>query len=553
MSKSAPDAPPLPDDRSRGVRPAVAASATVAGIVFVVFGRHGAIDYDGLWNLFIARQTDIGAFVREIAHNAHPPLYDTVLKAVLSLGGSPLLDRALSIAAAVVSTLLIALILARCCRHASLAPLGALAFALSRATIVIALAVRPYALLTVFLLASFDGLLEATTADPDRSRRGLVTFGVGAGLALLTHYSAAIYLASCAVALAILSVWQPTFGHEMLARMKANRRTAGLVAIALAGLGLLLFTVHARHRYIRLSHLPAFYFDPAGHENPLAFLARAFGGFFFVFQPFPRLRVPLLVALAVASAVVFGVGLARASRRDGERASVLARTLTAVMIAAVAAGSILGVYPFGATLRHDYFIFPFLIFSLFMTIDDLVDLFPGDRARVVLAAVALAVGAKSFLTVLAYPREQRPSAFSAAVDTYRARFDPRTPVFTDQYNTILLFSEDTRRPVAYLGTCGSSIEMFRLGNGPAAVPFARDDRTWNWKIDQPGLYADLEAYRKCLGRNHVDLFLFRMAPRSEPDLSRARESVQTLASAAGLTVRNLWLDARSCFADLAAR
>jgi 4-amino-4-deoxy-L-arabinose transferase-like glycosyltransferase len=77
--------------------------ALAAAIPRLLLGASQSIEYDGYWDIFVARQDDWGRFWAEAFALAHPPLYFLLLKPFLHFGHSPLVYRSLSILAGVAS------------------------------------------------------------------------------------------------------------------------------------------------------------------------------------------------------------------------------------------------------------------------------------------------------------------------------------------------------------------------------------------------------------------------------------------------------------------
>jgi hypothetical protein len=121
----------------------LATSAT--GLLWL--GSRQFVSYDGFWHIFIARLDAWPDFLREVADNAHPPLYYLLLGvAIDTLGLSFLSYRAISIAATLGSTLLLARIVARLTANPWFGVVGAAAFGLSFNAVDVGLEVRAYAL-----------------------------------------------------------------------------------------------------------------------------------------------------------------------------------------------------------------------------------------------------------------------------------------------------------------------------------------------------------------------------------------------------------------------
>src|SRR5262249_47368773 len=147
--------------RRRAAALALAAVLLLTATVLVLIGRREFIGYDSWWPVFIGGQDGWRNFWREVRDNAHPPLFYFLLRLASAWIGPTLLAyRAVSIAATVASTALVASIVRRTTANRALAVVAAAAFGLAYGAIMVGLEVRAYALCAAFTLLAFVFYLD---------------------------------------------------------------------------------------------------------------------------------------------------------------------------------------------------------------------------------------------------------------------------------------------------------------------------------------------------------------------------------------------------------
>src|SRR5262249_42718342 len=158
------------------------------------------------WHIFIARQDNWSRFWFEVRDNAHPPLFELVLKAVIPFGHTLLVYRVPSILSIVIATVLIFTLARRAVANPWWAGVSAVAFGLSYTAINIGLEVRPYALATCLTLAALHYHLSLAESGFSRQApKERVLFALFITLALLTHYSVAFVLVASVLSPLVLA------------------------------------------------------------------------------------------------------------------------------------------------------------------------------------------------------------------------------------------------------------------------------------------------------------------------------------------------------------
>jgi hypothetical protein len=226
--------------------------------------------------------------------------------------------------------------------------------------------------------------------------------------------------------------------------------------------------------------------------------------------------------------------------------------MLALLAAAMMAAALLGRYPFGGFLRHQFILFPFVVLAGFALLDEVAARL--DRPRIALAAVAAAVLLKSALQwrqvqfVAAEPQSLEVAAFHAALGDSGA-------VYVDRFSLIPFVAGQQHHAWA---------EQFGLGDDFVALPVrragqtllvVRDMRRWNCDLADRRLYRDLRGVIERTGQPAIDVFRLRqdahlLPPAPPPERAALAESVLRAAAAEGLRVERLILDGLHVYARL---
>ncbi len=310
-----------------------------------------AFHYDEHWHRFVATVRPVGQMVAELRDVAHPPLAMLVLRVIAWVNESAAASRLLGFLPAMGSLVLFYL----CARRLKLAPeLGLLAVllaALSPAHAMISVSTRGYALAMAWELAAFAALLR--WIDQPEGRRVPARALLYLSLAMWTAYNAIF------VAAAFAPVWwlaRRIHPAGDRARRK-DLRDGGLFALsAVALVAYLISTIGLGNFGHTDPFLPAgeprWQFALLGLARDLHLLA----------------AVPLSRWLAAAVVLVLVVALVRLQRRLPRTTDELLAVAPALMLGQVLllllVAALLGRYPFGGAMRHQFVLFPFLVLTV---------------------------------------------------------------------------------------------------------------------------------------------------------------------------------------------
>jgi hypothetical protein len=476
----------------------------------VVLGSREFIGYDSNWHIFIARQDLWPNFWREVGENAHPPLFYFLLRLASAwLGPTYLAYRAVSIAATVGSAALVAAIVWRTTTNRALAVVSAAAFGFAYGAIMVGLEVRAYALCAAFTLLAFLFYLDWLRTPARRlTMRTAVGFALAATAAVLTHYSTFFFLAAVLatpVALAVVSGdWRRRLVATIAARPWTTLAMFGLPSVVAAGT----YVVHvARWGGGRLNHVPDFMFNPAT-ERPWHFVARNTvnlaaillpGGSEFISGIYNTVQA---IALAIIGAAVLA-GVLQLGRSKSPRLAAVPVVVLAVMIVLNAVGGLTYGYPYGGAARHEFFIVPFALVSLFSLIEVVRRGAPrrlrGRIAWTTLAALGVTASVASWTSTFQLHREM---LFQPQMSLFRSRIPSPKAVLLDRFSFINFFSHyHDWRWRAGSDWPGEAVRQgWRVTKGDAAISVCRNTQ---WTLDMTSALT-YDAVVECAQRTGVD-------------------------------------------------
>jgi hypothetical protein len=466
----------------------------------VNIGARTYIDFDEWQHLFMASSPRWADLEFELRTNAHPPLFFFLLGWVERLG-QPALYRAISIAAGSGSIVMVGLIARRLFEFPLVQLACAAAFALSLDAIAISDEIRSYQLAIFLVVVAFYAWLEMRSG----SLRACILFAAVSSLALLSHYAAIFFVAACAI----------------LTLRRLRLRSAIALAVPLI-LFAVEYVVHAGAQGEQ-GYLLDFYFGTAAGESLPGFLLRNLHNFFNLFSPVALASAPAALTIVV----IFCVLAAWAAR--GKASPVI--LAAAVIVLEMMAAAILGKYPFGGKLRHEYIAGPFLLLAAFAVLDRLSRKLP----RAVIPALALCASVAGFAT-------QRASLirFPGTVlqteqyQAWRAAFPHAPAVYVDHWGVISYFIHTSTEPRTFVRHIqgAADIDEYRTPDG---IHIFYDKSRDVANLADPALYAGIASCLRTSGLSEITIFL--MSPGGQPlDLRNGKlgSIIEDLAARRGL-------------------
>jgi len=496
--------------RGRLFRWSLAAVLVATAGVLVFLGRRQPIGYDSNWHIFIARQDRWSNFWREVRDNAHPPLFYLGVRAASAVLGPAMLSyRFISIVGTVASTALVSSIVWRTTTNRALAVVSAAAFGFAYGSIMVGLEIRAYALCAAFTLLAFLFYLDWLRTPPYRPRtRACVGFALAATAATLTHYSTFFFLAAVLVTPLALAGVSRRWRRRLLATIASSPwATVVMFAVPLA-VAAAAYVIHvALWGGGRLNHVPDFMFNPAT-ERPGRFLVRntinlaailAPGGSEFVSGLYNGVQAAAVAVLGVTVAA----GLLQLGRARAPRLAAVPVLVVTIMVVLNSIGGLTRRYPYGGVARHEFFIVPFAVISLFSLIEVVRRGAPrrlrGRRAWAAAVAAGVAVSVASWTATF----EVQPEAlFQSTMTHFRTLVPSPRAVLLDQFSFIVFFAHyhDWRWRAGDEWPDESVRQGWLVTKGGTTIAVCRN---MQWSLDMTNTIT-YDAIVECGQRMHVD-------------------------------------------------
>lgn len=491
--------------------------AALVGVVprLIVAARQ-YIEYDGWWHIFIAQQDVWSSFVWEYKNSAHPPLFLLLLKAAMLFGKSRLVYRSVSIVAGILTVYVLGRFVSRLTRNRAVAPIMALGLSLSWNAIVVSCEVRSYALCVLFLAIAGQAFFELSTPRVRSAPGHSLVFCVASALALLSHYSAGLFLVAAGVVLAGRFVLVRGFRRRVVVVLgKVPVRVVLPVAIPLATAAFLYLT-HARSHLDAMNHLPEFYLATSTAGGPLGFLLRNTAllvGFVLPFRlDVASLGTQVVVCLA-ALLVVLGVILL--PRPRGQRAvHRLAGGLVLALVVLAMALGLRGAYPYGGAMRHQFYLLPFVLVLLATGLDVALSWIRVRAVRAVLLLVIVVglvggfvAGARSFFW-------SSDELYKKEMSTFWRAFPDPTAVYLDQYSLVAFFAHYHDWTWHLSGGVPENgwILRYTLSKDGRTLAVLRDRTRWSVDLSAGRAGQDLRGCLKAVAPRPLTVFSLRQFP-----------------------------------------
>lgn len=529
--------------------------AAAAVLLLLTLGREHALNYDCIWHVFIARQDQWRALWREVYDNAHPPLYFLLLKATIAaFGNTPLVYRAVSIAAVATAVMLLARVAFHITKNASLALASSAALGLSAAVVEVGLEVRSYALAQAAVLLAFSAYIDWLAAPAGRVswRTRLVLSGALAA-ALLSHYASFFFLGAVLTTPLVLCLLHPRWRVRLRAEVMHHALAATLmfgVPLVLAGA---LYFVHVRHAVKGIGHVPAFLYD-ARTESPQAFLLRTSESLALLFNPGLRGRRGAARVILVGCAAATAWLASRRAVRGRLAAVPLVVLATMVLVNSIAA--LAGRYPYGGLLRHEVFLFPFVVLGLVVGVESVRRTLPerwsqeGPWATV----VSLCVLGNCWVGLRAFPLMREPFG-QAQMTQFRVFASLPPAVQVDQYNSIVFFGhhDDWRWRLEWQAPGQRIRQVWDVSRDNRRFKVCRS-RDWLSDFSQKAFYEDVA---ECMARARADrVAVFRVQQEGFTPVWRMEETgalAQKLGRKEGVVASDLLVSGDDVFATFRQR
>jgi len=452
---------------------------------------HRAIGYNGYWHVFAARNLS-----REFGGIAHPPLFLLLLNAVASLGRNQLVYRSVSLAAGLVMILAIGRVLQKLCSDPVVPVLGAFAAAFSASLIILSVEVESYTLCAVFLLWSFYYYLDFAQAEPaPNARKSRIRFAVLTSLALLSHYSAGLFVGACLLTPLAVAAIRPSYRQAFRRSLPRRRAADVLTFLPPAVVGVSVYAWLAWRWVGSLNTLPEHFFRP--HlETAFEFTVRNLHNTVNLLSPvtLPGRATAILLFILFLAAVMAATHEDKLAPLGGEKRAMPAMFLLVLLAAGISLG-LLRLYPFGGRMRHQYLIHLFALIPGFVALDRILRLVRSHRVQagvLLLCAGAITASfAGSLRGLSVFEREP----FFEQVRLFQREFPEARTIHLDQYNLVGFFAQHHDWDWSFAGRPPGNprAERYELEREGRSLTLFAHRTLWNMDFRQPSLYRDLEA------------------------------------------------------------
>lgn len=514
--------------------------AVAAAIPRLILGSTERIEYDGYWNIFIARVDDWKRFWYEISVDPHPPLHDFLLAGFVRLGHSLLACRALSFVMSIASVFCIGWCARKITSSEIWAWIAALAYALALPAILITLEVRSYALSSCLTLLSLSFLLSLANPAPQHAGNLRLGFALATIFACLSDYYVFFYAAPAGMLLLAWAAFRRFRGVKV--SWLAELLTIAPVYAVMAALYFIQGHINANIQ----QHLVAFYYDPQNRESIPAFLLRNWKNLINLFLPWRisgDAAALILFALVIAGGLALVVALVRAADA-ASRPALWMVLMTAAVLGAIAAASVAGKYPFGGEMRQQFIVFVFSILCAAVVADRLTAAMATRGKSAAAVVLSLAICGIFIVGIRNYPWT-RQDVLPDQVAIFN-RVAPQPPaVYVDQWNLITFFIYHRDWDWVPLAEHPSpEIDVFRVSRGQQHMLVFRDTSEWNVRAESPSVYRRFGASLRAGNIPEISIFGALQSPPDTPywNLRALRYKIAGLARESGICAQRVEID-----------
>ena len=360
----------------------------------------------------------------------------------------------------------------------------------------------------------------AIVGRSDEAIKHRILFAFALFLGALTHYSILFSLPAFVLASLAVALFEPA---DRSSNMRTRFRFIGeiflclLPASAIATSSLLF---HIRRFKAPMNYMPQFYLDESG--DVLAFLWESLLQEWDLFAPFSISSAPLWGQVVSLALLLFGVLAAslRARRLDRPEAFVVPVVFIGIVVE-FAAAALLGRYPFGGMLRHQYVPFILALLTAFIFFDWCIAKLKAYRIRQVAIVLVLAslLGA-TMSRWSEFRREYEPLFFESLVE-FESQLAPHDAVYADQFSLIPLFSFDHESDWIDHGRIeGMPIQVFRVEDESGYYLLLRELGRWRSRIDDPEVQETIAQSLEALNLQSVDFLGLIQNSNEERPLTR---------------------------------
>ena len=296
-----------------------------------------------------------------------------------------------------------------------------------------------------------------------------------------------------------------------------------------------------------LSSLVSYYYRPRV-DSLSSFLVRNLRETFDLFAPFWLARARTAVpALAFFLALVLWAAISETPARRDRVDRLLPALVLALLLGIGMVLGVLGKYPFGGLMRHQFLLFLFAVLAGGVALDRAIRS-AGSRWRPAVAAVAGAAVVASFALRGPATTGLAPEALRERLGVFSADVPEGGTVFVDLFNLIGLFSATADGAWRFVGRDAEDplIETYEVRRGGRRFVVVALRRWWTFDWRSERLYVDLRRMgerrsESCQAVGSVSGSIFDSVRPSFSDaqIERSAHRIEEAAGRQGLAVERL--------------
>ena len=345
------------------------------------------VGFDETWLIFASRLPLGQRFFGELGISTHPPLFVLLLKVVLDLHHSLLMEKLISLLASVVTLIYLSKILHKMGYPSWVAWVATLCMAFAFNHISISIQVKPDSLALACLVGFLYYFLDYLFLSPPAATRDRVLLQVFLAGAIFTHYYCLVALAVIVAVPFLHVLWNGDYRRGLLECIRQRRVVVdGLVSSTIVA-GVVFYFIGISKPFsggnVLLSFVSPFLLVDG--QSVSQFLAANSLEELKIFTPLKGWYQGQLILLAVLQAGVLCWIFVRYSKGKKDQVDLLRQLLPHYLLMGLLLGLIIlalrALYPFGGEMRHQSVLLPFVYLWASTVLYQLLQLVRNEKLR----------------------------------------------------------------------------------------------------------------------------------------------------------------------------
>ena len=441
---------------------AVLAATVYVAVTEVIHALPKTLGYDEAWHVYVAIVSPLWKTALALSADTHPPLYYPPLRALARIGNDPFWPRLLSLVPTVLCVPLWYALQRKLRIHVVVAVATTIVLASSYSFLHVGVLVRAYAPTGFLLLAALWFWLDMLPGSSGRPRRaaslmGLLVFSLAFGFLYAGVFATAAIIGATMLTMLLTTTGRSTVSADWL----RYSRWPEWLAFMLFHLLIVIWFYVGWGSHVNANmplYLSNFSQQPGQSIGDFLIAAtRLETALFTPLAGFPNWALDLGAALIAATALLLTVGNLRA----GNLARAVVALSPMLLVAILAGMALLGKYPYGGELRHQYVLFPLLLLLLPLAMDALWRRLPHWSLRSLMVTLVLAVAIANAIHMRNHHRIEEAPPVERWSKPFKALFAKHRdePVFVNAYVFYPTYMNRRRHGVWYQ----SSYQLSRQG------------------------------------------------------------------------------------------